>query len=91
VVKEFAVYTAARLGLFVVAYAAVVGVYLLVSDGGQIPLFWPFLLAVVISAIASAVLLRAQRERFASAVQRRAARMSARIEQSRSKEDEPDS
>jgi membrane protein implicated in regulation of membrane protease activity len=90
-VKEFAIYTAARLGLFVVSYVVIVGVYLLVSGDGQIPLFWPFLLAIVVSAIASVYLLRAQRERFAQAVQRRAERASARFEQMRAKEDEPDS
>jgi hypothetical protein len=89
-VKEFAIYTAARLVLFVVAYAAVVGAYLLVVGAGPIPLFWPFLLAVVISAIASALLLRRQRDAFALAVQRRAARASAAFERSRAKEDEPD-
>jgi hypothetical protein len=90
-VKEFAIYTAARLGLFVVSYAVVVGIYLLVSGESEIPLFWPFLVAVLISAVASAYLLRAQRERFALVVQRRAEKASARLEQSRSKEDEPDS
>jgi ABC-type bacteriocin/lantibiotic exporter with double-glycine peptidase domain len=90
-VKEFAIYTAARLGLFLVSYVVIVGVYLLVSGDRQIPLFWPFLLAIVVSAIASVYLLRAQRERFAQAVQRRAERASARFEQIRSKEDEPDS
>ena len=89
--KEFAIYTAARLGLFVVSYVVIVGVYLLVSGDRQIPLFWPFLLAIVVSAIASVYLLRAQRERFAQAVQRRAERASARFEQMRAKEDEPDS
>ena len=88
--KEFAIYTAARLGLFVVSYAVVVGIYLLVSGESEIPLFWPFLVAVLISAIASAYLLRAQRERFALVVQRRAEKASARLEQARSKEDEPD-
>lgn len=88
--KEFAIYTAARIGLFVVSYAAVVGVYLLVSGEREIPLFWPFLVAVLISAVASAYLLRAQRERFALVVQRRAEKASARLEQARSKEDEPD-
>lgn len=76
--KEFAIYTAARLGLFVVSYAAVVGVYLAVTGERQIPLFWPFLLAVVISAIASAVLLRRQRDAFAASVQRRAERSAER-------------
>lgn len=90
-VKEFAIYTAARLGLFVLSYAVVVGVYLLVSGDGQVPLFWPFLLAIVISAIASAHLLRKQREQFAMVVQRRAERASSRFEQMRAKEDEPDS
>jgi len=89
-VKEFAIYTAARLGLFVVSYVVVVGIYLLVSGESEIPLFWPFLVAVLISAIASAYLLRAQRERFALVVQRRAEKASARLEQARSKEDEPD-
>ena len=88
--KEFAIYTAARIGLFVVSYAAVVGVYLLVSGEREIPLFWPFLVAVLISAVASAYLLRAQRERFALAVHRRAEKATARLEQARSKEDEPD-
>lgn len=89
--KEFAIYTAARIGLFVVSYAVVVGIYLLVSGEREIPLFWPFLVAVLISAVASAYLLRAQRERFALVVQRRAEKASARLEQARSKEDEPDS
>jgi len=89
-VKEFAVYTAARLVLFVVAYAAVAGVYVLVTGSRTIPLIWPFIVAVVVSAIASAVLLRKQRDAFALAVQRRAERASARFEQARAKEDEPD-
>ena len=88
--KEFAIYTAARIGLFVVSYAVVVGIYLLVSGEREIPMFWPFLVAVLISAVASAYLLRAQRERFALVVQRRAEKASARLEQARSKEDEPD-
>lgn len=89
--KEFAIYTAARLVLFVATYSAVVVVYLLVSDDDQIPLFWPFLVAVVISAVASALLLRKQRDAFALSVQRRAERASAAFEARRAKEDEPDS
>jgi predicted Co/Zn/Cd cation transporter (cation efflux family) len=87
-VKEFAVYTLARLGLFIASYALVVGVYLLVTGGDDVPLIWPFLVAVVISAVASIYLLRGQRERFAQVVQRRAEAASRRLEQSRSKEDE---
>jgi sensor c-di-GMP phosphodiesterase-like protein len=77
-VKEFAIYTAARLGLFLLSYAAVVGVYLLVGGGDRIPVLWPFLLAVVVSAIASVTLLRNQRDAFAMSVQQRAERAAAR-------------
>lgn len=76
--KEFWIYTAARLGLFVVAYAVIIGIYLLVADEDQLPMFWPFLLAVVVSAIGSAVLLRKQRDRFTAAVHQRAERAAAR-------------
>lgn len=88
--KEFWVYTASRLGLFVVSYAAIAGVYLLASDDTQVPLIWPFLLAAIISSIASVYLLRGQRERFAAVVQRRADAASTRFEEMRSKEDEPE-
>ena len=89
--KEFVVYTAARLVIFLVAYGLVVGIYLLVSGSEQIPLIWPFLVAVVISAVASLLFLRRQREAFAMAVQRRAERAHTRFEQARAKEDEPES
>ena len=88
--KEFAVYTAARLGLFLVAYVLVVGIFLLVNGGGPIPVLWPLLVAAGISMIASVYLLRAQRERFATAVQQRARRASEKFEEMRAKEDEPD-
>lgn len=89
--KEFALYTLARLGLFVASYGVIVGVYVLVTDDTQLPLFWPFLLAIVVSSIASVYLLKGLRHRFALVVGRRADAATRRIEQARSKEDEPDS
>jgi mannitol-specific phosphotransferase system IIBC component len=89
-VKEFAVYTLARLGLFAASYAIVVGVYLLVSGSGAVPLLWPFLVAVLVSAVASLYLLKGQRERFAAVVQQKAETVSRRFEQARAKEDEPE-
>ena len=76
--KEFVVYTAARLGLFLAAYVTVVGIYLLVSGEDSIPVLWPFLVAVVISAVASIYLLRGMRDRFALAVHQRAERAATR-------------
>ena len=42
--KEFVVYTLARIGLFVASYAVIAGVYLLVTGGDTLPLLWPLLL-----------------------------------------------
>jgi hypothetical protein len=86
-VKEFIVYTLARIGLFVASYALIVGVYLLVTGGDKVPLLWPLLLAAVVSSIASVYLLKQMRERFAAVIDRRARAASARFEEARSKED----
>ncbi|HET9858579.1 MAG TPA: DUF4229 domain-containing protein [Nocardioidaceae bacterium] len=88
--KEFVIYTVSRLGLFVASYAVVIGIYLLVTGGDSVPLFWPFLLAIVISSVGSVYLLKGQRARFAAVVERRAAAASRRFEASRAKEDDPD-
>ncbi|CAN5118865.1 hypothetical protein BH18ACT9_BH18ACT9_07220 [soil metagenome] len=85
--KEFAVYTLARLGLFVAAYALVVGVYLLVTRGETVPVLWPLLLAAVVSAAASYKMLAGPRARFAASVDRRAKAAAHRFEESRSRED----
>ena len=84
--KEFIVYTAARFGLFLAAYALVLGVYVLVA-GTPVPILWPLLLAALISTVLSIYLLRGMRERFAVKVNERAERMSARFEEMRAKED----
>jgi mannitol-specific phosphotransferase system IIBC component len=79
-VKEFAVYTLSRIGLFVAAYAIVVGVYLLVTGGDSVPLLWPVVVAALVSSVASVTMLRRQRERFAASVEQRARRAAARNE-----------
>lgn len=86
VVKEFIVYTAARLGVFAVIYALVLGGYLLVQ-GGPVPVLGPLLVAAVLSMIVSARLLRGMRERFVETVAQRAGRMSQRFEEMKAKED----
>jgi predicted Co/Zn/Cd cation transporter (cation efflux family) len=87
-VKEFVIYTLSRLGLFVASYAVVVGIYLLVTGGHSVPLLWPFLVAVVMSAIGSLYLLKGQRARFAAVVERRASAATRRYEQVRSRGDD---
>jgi hypothetical protein len=85
-VKEFLVYTGLRLGMFVSAFVVVAGVWALVSDE-QFSLIWPLLIAMVVSAVGSAYLLKGPRERFAARIEARAERASAKFEEMRSKED----
>jgi Protein of unknown function (DUF4229) len=86
-VKEFAVYTVARIGLFVASYAVIAGVYMLATGSSHVPLFWPFLLAALISAVASYYLLSGQRARFAARVEQRASNLSRRFDEARARED----
>lgn len=83
--KEFLVYTALRLLLFAAAFAVVFSAWLLAAREAN------WLVAVVVafllSGIASYFLLDRQRVAFARRVEARAERMSARIEEMRSKED----
>lgn len=84
-VKEFIVYTAMRIGLFLSSLAVVVGVWMLIT--GEVPLLWAVVIAFVVSGLGSYFLLSRQREAFARRVEERAQRMSARYEDLRSRED----
>ncbi|HVI35572.1 MAG TPA: DUF4229 domain-containing protein [Gaiellales bacterium] len=88
--KEFWVYTLARIGLFVASYALVVGIWMVASGGSAVPLLWPFFLAVAISAVGSLYLLKGPRARFAARVEARASAATARFEAARAKEDRED-
>jgi small-conductance mechanosensitive channel len=84
-VKEFVVYTAMRIGLFVANLFLVFGVWMLLAD--QVPVLWAVVISFVLSGLASYFLLNRQREAFARRVERRAERMQERYEQAKSKED----
>ena len=86
--KDFAIYTLARIGLFVASYAVIAGVYMLATQSDSVPILWPLLLAAVVSAVASYYLLRGPRERFAARVDARASAAARRFEQARAKEDQ---
>jgi uncharacterized membrane protein len=85
-VKEFVVYTAMRLVLFVASFGIVVGVMALAFDG-RYNLFWAVILAFLVSGIASYFILNRQREAFAQRVESRAARASAAFEERKARED----
>lgn len=83
--KEFVVYTALRVLLFIASLGVVLGIWILVGD--QVPVLWPVVIAFAISGVASYFLLNRQRAAFARRVEERAARASARFEERRAKED----
>jgi CHASE1-domain containing sensor protein len=84
-VKEFVIYTALRIGLFVASLVVVVGVWMLLAD--TVPILWPLVIALVMSGVASYFLLNRQRAAFARRVEQRADRMQERFEQMKSRED----
>ena len=83
--KEFAVYTLARIGLFVASYLVVTGLFLAF---GRTSVLLQLLLAAVVSAVASYYLLQGPRQRFAARVDARAANIARRFEETRAKEDQ---
>lgn len=84
-VKEFVVYTGMRIGLFLTSLVVVIGVWGLVAD--EVPVLWAVVISFALSGVASYFLLNRQREAFARRVEERAQRVTARIEQAKSKED----
>jgi hypothetical protein len=86
-VKEFVIYTALRIGLFVVCYAVLAGIWIAVTDHEGLGLLVPFVAAALLSALLSLKLLKGPRERFARSVDARARRAAGRFEEMRSKED----
>ena len=83
--KEFWIYTALRLGLFVGAFLIVFGVWFLVDD--SVPVLWVLVAAFVISGVLSLVLLDKQRAAFAQKVEARARPIEAKFDEMKSKED----
>jgi hypothetical protein len=74
-VKEFAVYTLARFGIFVGCYVAVLGLVAAVAGRDAASGIWPLLVAVLGSAVISVYALRGMRERFTHRVYARADRI----------------
>lgn len=84
--KEFWIYTALRVGLFVGSFAIVFGIWFVIAD--EVPLVWVAVIAFAMSGVASYFLLERQRGAFAAKVERRASRAAQRFEASRAKEDD---
>ena len=83
--KEFWIYTGLRIAVFVASLGVVAGVWMLVAD--EVPVLWVFVVAFVLSGVASYVLLARPREALARHVEARAGRAADAFEARRSKED----
>ena len=81
--KEFAIYTGLRLALFAACFAV-----LWFALNNWLTLFPLLLVALIVSSILSIFVLRAARDRLAGTIERRAGRITDRIEQSRRAEDD---
>ena len=86
--KALALYTLARLALFGVAFGVVWLVASRWLDWNEITVLWTALIALVVSAIASWLLLGRLRDAVAAEVEGRARRVAAAYESSRSAEDD---
>ncbi|WP_344153165.1 DUF4229 domain-containing protein [Nocardioides koreensis] len=87
--KEFVVYTALRIVLFLASLAVVIGVWMLLAD--NVPLTWAVVVAFVVSGLGSYFLLNRQRAAFARRVEERADRATAKFEEMKAREDSDDS
>ena len=86
--KEFVVYTALRVLLFLVCYGVFAGIWALAWGSSQGLLIWPFVAAIIASSLLALRYLRGPREKFAKRVEERAARAAARFEEMRAREDD---
>jgi hypothetical protein len=86
-VKHFVLYTALRLGLFVLCWAALAGLGTLIFDNTTQVGIWTFVLGAVISSLLSLKLLAGPREKFAQSVSARAERAAAAFEEMKTRED----
>ena len=82
--KDFLVYTVARLGLLVASFLVIGGIFRAFGSANIVAIL---VLSAVVSAVASYYLLQGPRARFAARVDSRASRVVQRFEESRAKED----
>jgi hypothetical protein len=85
-VKDFLIYSALRLLLFIAVLVVVIGFWIL-AFGSDTTILWPVLLAFLISGGLSIFVLNRPREALAQRVESRANRAASKFQEIRSKED----
>lgn len=85
--KAFWTYTLARFAVFAVTFSVVFLIASIFVEWGQITTLLVLIVSMLLSSVISIFALAGLREKLAQNVQERAARMSQRLEESRSAED----
>ena len=85
--KAFWIYTLARFAVFGVSFGAVWAISSIWLEQNNVTMIWVLLISLVVSSVISVFALGGLRDKLAQNVQDRAARMTARIEESRRAED----
>lgn len=86
--KVFALYTAARIGLFAVAYGVIWLIFGRWIEWNALSALYTAIIAMVISAVVAIWVLKGLREQLAVQVEQRATRAKAAFEARRSAEDD---
>jgi hypothetical protein len=89
-VKDFALYTLARFGIFAVLLGVAMLVFWLANGREGVWILWPVVTAAVTSTIVSTYALRGLREKVSAGVHERASRMAGRFEEHKAREDAED-
>jgi tetrahydromethanopterin S-methyltransferase subunit C len=87
-VKVFALYTAARIGLFAVVYGVIWLIFGRWIEWNALSALYTAIIAMVISAVVAIWVLRGMREQLAVQVEQRASRAKSAFEARRSAEDD---
>ncbi|MBC7631863.1 DUF4229 domain-containing protein [Aeromicrobium sp.] len=85
--KAFWTYTLARFAVFGVSFGLVALISSIWLDTTKVTVLWVLLISLVLSSIVSIFVLAGLRDKLATDIQQRAARMTDRIEESRRAED----
>ena len=88
--KDFALYTLARFGIFIGMFVVVAAIFWLANGREGVWVVWPLVVSAIGSTIVSTYVLRGLRDKVAAGVQARAERMSSRFEEIRGREDAED-
>ncbi|MDT0200654.1 DUF4229 domain-containing protein [Nocardioides sp. AE5] len=86
--KDFAIYTLLRIGLFLGAFGITMGIWSLFTDNADLLWLGSLIVAFLVSGIVSYVVLDPYRRRFAHRIEERASRAASKFDERKAAEDD---